>query len=109
MTMLQDADAKTVNEWLRDGRAVLIDVREPGEHARENIPGAYLAPLSAFDPDALTGDRDKIAVFHCASGNRTRMNAGLLLATGFKAIYHLKGGIAAWKAAGLPVRASTGR
>ncbi len=106
---LQDADAKTVNEWLQTGRAVLIDVREPGEYARENIPGAHLMPLSAFDPAALDDAGDKFAVFHCASGNCTRMNADLLLATGFKSIYHLKGGIAAWKAAGLPVRASTGR
>ncbi len=109
MRTLHDADAKTVNEWLQAGSAVLIDVREPGEHTRENIPGARLVPLSAFDPAALGGDGDKIAVFHCASGNRTRMNAALLLATGYKTIYHLKGGIAAWKAAGLPIRASTGR
>lgn len=109
MPTLHEADAKTVNEWLQAGSAVLIDVREPGEYARENIPAARLMPLSAFDPAALGGDADKIAVFHCASGNRTRMNAELLLATGFKRIYHLKGGIAAWKAAGLPIRASAGR
>lgn len=109
MLTLHDADAKTVNDWLQAGRAVLIDVREPGEHAREHIPGARLVPLSAFDRAALGEDGETIAVFHCASGNRTRMNAERLLATGFKKIYHLKGGIAAWKAAGLPTRSSTGR
>ena len=109
MQTLQDADAKTVNEWLKAGRAVLIDVREPAEYAREHIEGARLVPLSAFDPAAFGAERDKIAVFHCGSGTRTKMNAALLLATGFKSIYHMQGGIAAWKEAGLPTRASTGR
>ena len=109
MTTLLETDAKTVNDWLKDGRAVLIDIREPKEYALEHIAGARLMPLSTFDPDAVGGDPDKIGVFHCASGNRTKMNAALLLATGFKTIYHLKGGIAAWKAAGLPTQTSNQR
>ena len=109
MSTLLETDAKTVSDWLKDGRAVLIDIREPNEYSQEHIAAARLAPLSTFDPEALGGDPDKIGVFHCAGGNRTKMNTALLLATGFKAIYHLKGGIAAWKAAGLPTRASNKR
>lgn len=104
---LRDAEAKTVNQWLEAGRAILIDVREPAEYQREHIAGSRLAPLSSFHTTEFSVSPDKIAVFHCASGNRTRMNAALLLATGFKEIYHLKGGIAAWKAAGLPTRKLT--
>ncbi len=109
MTDLLETDAKTVNDWLKDGRAILIDIREPNEYAQEHISGAQLVPLSRFDPEAIEGDHDKIAVFHCAGGSRTKMNAALLLATGFKAIYHLKGGIGAWKAAGLPTETSNKR
>lgn len=32
---------------LIDQGAVLVDVRDPDEHAREQIPGSVLMPLSA--------------------------------------------------------------
>jgi rhodanese-related sulfurtransferase len=87
---------------LEQGGAVLIDVREPSEHARERIPGARLVPLSIIDGQNFDSDRDKVAVFHCRTGNRTAANADHLLATGFREMYALTGGLEAWKAAGLP-------
>jgi rhodanese-related sulfurtransferase len=82
--------------------AVLIDVREASEHARERIPGARLVPLSVINRQNFDADRDKVAVFHCRTGSRTTANADRLLATGFREIYALAGGLEAWKAAGLP-------
>ena len=41
-------DAVTLKKRLDEGSAVLIDVREPNEHAREHIEGARLVPLSRF-------------------------------------------------------------
>lgn len=101
--MLKDIDAKTLNAWLKAGKAVLIDVREVDEYAREHIVGSRLVPLSAFDKADFRQDKDKVAVFHCRTGNRTRIAAAQLLETGFADVYHLEGGIEAWKAAGLPV------
>ena len=39
-----------VADGVREGRIVLVDVREPNETAVERFPGAVLVPLSAFDP-----------------------------------------------------------
>ena len=39
---------------LKAGQAVLIDVREPDEHAREHIAGAVTAPLSVFEGAELS-------------------------------------------------------
>jgi rhodanese-related sulfurtransferase len=100
---LPSADPGTVHAWLKKGKAVLIDVREPDEHARERIAGARLAPLSRFDPQTLAGVRDKIAVFHCNSGNRTAQAAARLLGADFAETYQLEGGLQGWKRAGLPV------
>lgn len=88
------------------GEAVLIDVRESDEHAREHVLGARLAPLSAIDSHDFDRDHDKIAVFHCRSGMRTQANAARLLGRGFREAYYLDGGLDAWKAAGLPVHAN---
>lgn len=88
---------------LDTGEAILIDVREPDEFAREHIIGARLAPLSAIDAHDFDREHARIAVFHCRSGARTQANAARLLAKGFAQAYALEGGIEAWKAAGMPV------
>ena len=99
---LNAIDPLTLRRRLDDGSAVLIDIREPDEHARERIPGARLIPLSTFDAYDFARVGDKAAVFHCKSGNRTAANAARLLAKGIPEAYALTGGLEAWKAAGLP-------
>jgi len=85
---------------LRNGEATLIDVREPDEHAHERIAGAKLVPLSRFDAAKI--DRDRPVVFMCRSGNRTSLEADRFRSLGLESVSHLKGGLLAWKAAGLP-------
>jgi rhodanese-related sulfurtransferase len=90
---------------LLDAGAVLVDIREPDEHAREKIAQARNVPLSeveASDIDALAGAP---VIFHCKSGARTRANAPRLggrLGEGREA-YFVEGGLDAWKKAGLSV------
>ena len=87
---------------LADAGALFVDVREPDEHARERIHGARLAPLSRF-PATLERQDAQPLIFHCRSGSRTATAVEqLTLASGGDG-YVLRGGLAAWKAAGLPV------
>ena len=96
---VREIDAKTACAWLSAGEAVLIDVREPDEHARERIKGARLVPLSAFDPGvAAIGTK---VIIHCHAG--VRSVRACLLAADQGDVYSLAGGIDGWKAAGLPV------
>ena len=99
---LGEVDATTLKEWLDADRAVLIDVREPDEYAREHIIGARLVPLSGFDGADFSQDRDKAVVFHCASGTRTAGAASSILGKGFREVYQLKGGLQAWARLGYP-------
>ena len=99
---LPGVEPRTLQTWLADGAAVLIDVREPDEHARERIAGARLMPLSRFEPAGLA-DPGKILVFHCNSGNRTTQAAEQLRRAGKGEVYQLAGGLQAWRRAGLPV------
>ena len=50
---LVDVDAITVQKWLDDDQAILVDVREADEFQDEHIPGAVPFPLSRFDATAL--------------------------------------------------------
>ena len=103
MTGITGIEPKAVQEWLAADEALLIDIREPMEYAREHIHGARLEPLSHFDKADFSGISDKVAVFYCRSGNRTRQAADVLARSGFRDLYVLDGGIEAWKRAGLPI------
>jgi rhodanese-related sulfurtransferase len=91
---------------LIDSGALLIDIREPHEHVRERVPGAYNAPLSRLQ--SLPADATTI-IFHCRSGARTSSNAARLAAAVGCEAYILDGGIGAWKKAGLPVVVDRGK
>lgn len=102
MSALPAIDAVTLKRRLDEGSAILVDIREPSEYAREHILGARLVPLAAMDRHDFDRDHGKAFVFHCRSGNRTATGAARIVARDFAEAYQLKGGIEAWKAAGLP-------
>ena len=90
---------------LIDEGAILIDIREADEHARERIPGAHHLALSKLDAADLAVHQGKPVVFHCRSGARTLSNAGRLagrVGSDCEA-YVVEGGLDAWRRAGLPV------
>ncbi|MFD2232571.1 rhodanese-like domain-containing protein [Phaeospirillum tilakii] len=84
-------------------QAVLIDVREPYEYGFERIPGALLFPLATFDPKALPVGGAKTILLQCGTAKRSGMAARRMVEAGFPVAHHIAGGIAAWKAAGLPL------
>ncbi len=84
--------------------AVLVDIREAHEHAREKIADARTLPLSTLHEAGLTVHEGKPVLFHCKSGARTLASAPRLAAkAGACEAYIVEGGIDAWKRAGLPV------
>jgi len=90
---------------LVDDGALLVDVREPAEHARESIPGAKLVPLSSLDEAELAAHRGQTVIFHCKSGARTHLHGRRLAAKARECeAYVVAGGLDAWRRAGLPTR-----
>ena len=65
-------DAAKARQLIAEG-AVLVDVREADERAREHIPGTQHAPLSTLRSVEAPGA--KAVIFHCRSGARTGANA----------------------------------
>jgi rhodanese-related sulfurtransferase len=101
---LQELDAQTTKSLVDRGEAVLIDVREPQEHARERIPGVALIPMSAFDLERIKAAAGtKKVVFFCAVGARSARAAEAVAAAGVTNVAHLKGGLPTWRAAGYDV------
>ena len=102
MSTLIPLSAAEVANRLKDRRAVLVDIREPDEAARERIAQAVAAPLSAFEAAHLELQPDRDVIFMCRTGNRTGANCDRLAARVADTAYVLDGGLEAWKAAGLP-------
>ncbi|MHC4908670.1 MAG: rhodanese-like domain-containing protein [Planctomycetota bacterium] len=108
-TRVIEVDAAEAESWLRESEAVLIDVREPFEHAAERIDPSVNESLSTLDPDrvkAMSGGRR--VLFHCRTGKRSH-EAALKYgaATGAAEVHHLAGGIEAWKSGGRPTERSS--
>ena len=81
-----------------DFSGLLIDVREPDEHAVANIPQARLIPLATL-PDQLGSlPRDREIYVHCKMGGRSARAVQFLLDQGFTQVSNVKGGIDAWLA-----------
>ena len=94
---------ETVEERVRQGHALLIDIREDDEFARRHIPGALSRPLSRFDAIALPEMAGTDVIFTCRSGMRTATNSERLAAPVDGNAYVLEGGLDNWVRAGLPV------
>ena len=103
------AAAKLVAE----GKAVLVDVREPTEWAESGVAApAVLLPKSEFDA-GLVGEwkaflakiGDKEIITYCRSGKRAGVVAAELAKQGHRVAN--AGGFKDWQAAGLPVRSGT--
>jgi rhodanese-related sulfurtransferase len=88
--------------------AILVDIRNPDEHARERIPAANLHPLSTINTDSI-GDGVPAVIFHCRSGFRTTANAAVLASGAKCKSYALEGGLEAWRDTGLPTIKDTKR
>jgi adenylyltransferase/sulfurtransferase len=83
-------------ERARNPELVLLDVREPFEHAIAAIPGSLLVPLAEL-PGRLRGlDGHAAIVAYCHHGLRSARARDILLAAGFGNVRSLAGGIDAW-------------
>lgn len=79
-------------------QGLLIDVREPHEHAISRIPGARLVPLGTLADELETLPTDREIYIHCKSGARSARAARMLRDLGFHRVVNITGGIDAWLA-----------
>lgn len=87
---------------------VLMDVRTPDETRKGTIEGAVTLDYfkKDFEKQVANLDRGKTYFLYCESGGRSGETLELMQKLGFKEVYNLKGGFAAWKKQGLPVSPS---
>jgi rhodanese-related sulfurtransferase len=85
--------------------AVVIDLRSAEAFARGHIVNAKNIPFDEFTArsDALDKYKSKSIVTVCDAGTTSGKAVQLLQKAGIKDVYGLRGGIAAWSQANLPL------
>jgi rhodanese-related sulfurtransferase len=92
----------TVHEFAQlreNGEPVLLlDVRQPSEHAIAALPGSVLIPLHELPKriDEIRPDNGQRVVVYCHHGVRSMMAAHFLARNGVTGVHSLAGGIDAW-------------
>ena len=81
-----------------DFQGLLIDVREPHEHAINRIEGARLIPLGTLPGHAASLPLDQDIYIHCKMGMRSARAVEFLMERGFTRVANVTGGIDAWLA-----------
>jgi molybdopterin/thiamine biosynthesis adenylyltransferase/rhodanese-related sulfurtransferase len=77
---------------------VVLDVREPHEHAAESIPGSRLIPLRSLPERLRELPKNREILVHCKSGGRSARAVAYLAEQGFSNVKNVSGGIDAWLA-----------
>ena len=85
--------------------ALLVDVSGTAEFDKGHIAGAKSVQMSQFDADnkVLAKVRELPVAVVCRSGSTSSEAARKLAKAGFKQVYWLDGGLAAWQQANLPL------
>jgi phage shock protein E len=98
-------DPAGAEKLIKDDKAGILDVRTADEFKEGRIAGAKNIDFTEndFEQKAAELDKTKPWLVHCGSGRRSTASLEVLQKLGFKQIYHLDGGMKAWKAAGKPV------
>ncbi|MBV1929516.1 MAG: rhodanese-like domain-containing protein [Gammaproteobacteria bacterium] len=105
--MTKNIDVSKARDLIKQGKVILIDVREGDEFKAEHIANAISIPLSTLEAGFLALDipPSKTILFQCLKGSRGQMACTRIAEMdGIEnEILNTDGGIGAWKSAGFPV------
>jgi hydroxyacylglutathione hydrolase len=101
-TAYQDLKVDDIKRLVEEGHEV-VDVREDWEWQRGHIPGARHVVLASILTDPTKHQFKDGTIFQCEIGERSAVASEMALALGVKEVINFRGGIKAWREAGLPV------
>ena len=105
---LESISREELIERLRSESVTLLDVRPADEFLHGHLPGAINAPLAELDAALASLPKDHAVIAYCRGPYcvLSYEAVAVLRSKGLEA-YRLEEGYPEWKAAGLPVEAST--
>jgi rhodanese-related sulfurtransferase len=103
-----DVDPVTAPRLINHDDARLVDIRPKAEFDKGHILNAVNVPENELGDreQTLAKDADRPLIVYCGRGTGSGRAAARLVRAGCRRVYNLKGGLAAWENAGLPVKRS---
>ena len=88
---------------------LVVDVRPSGEYKSGHIAGAINIPYTKLETrlEELSRANNGV-VLYCTQGTRTRLAEQAVLDHEVPNVFHLEGGLGAWRQAGLPIHTGWG-
>ena len=86
-------------EALRASGAVVLDIRDPDEHAAGHIPGSVNLSRGKLEMnvESLLPDMDSTILCYCNANNRGALSAAALQDMGYRNARYVAGGLNAWR------------
>lgn len=105
LTGLDNLSPQEAVTLINHNDAVVIDIRDSSNFTKSHIINAINVPLSQLDSSLkkIEQHKDKPVILSYGAGQAHHKAARLLKQAGFSDLYNLKGGIASWQNAGLPL------
>lgn len=83
-------DKELAKKKIKEDKAILLDVRTPGEYAAGNIKGSTLMPFHTIKTAAPAKiELDRPVIVYCETGARSMKAAKMLEILGYKEVYDL--------------------
>jgi phage shock protein E len=95
-------EAAALLEQRRD--LLVLDLRTANELSEGSIERSMLTPFWSLVGGSMNLPQYQPVLLVCAVGGRSYAAGQLLVRNGFREVYNLRGGVVAWKHAGLPVK-----
>ena len=99
---ISPAEAKQLIESRKN--LMIVDVRSPEELKQGAIANSVLIPFWQILRGQHNLQKNQPLLLICAVGGRSYAVAQVLQRQGYRELYNLRGGIEAWKKAGLPLK-----
>ena len=92
-----DVSPAELKQMIDDNKEIVIlDVRQPDEHAHSAFPQAKHIPLGELQDRFEELDAEAEIVVHCKLGGRSARAASFLQGKDFKSVHNLTGGLTAY-------------
>jgi rhodanese-related sulfurtransferase len=101
----QEIGTLEATRLINQGHSLVLDVRDGKDFAAGHLPKARHIPMRdlAGRLNEIGKYKDKPVIVTCRGGTKGGMACRFLRRSGFNNVFHLKGGVAAWQQASLPL------
>lgn len=103
---VREIDAVVASRTIAERGALVIDVRPSRDaYDRERVPGAVWSRVDDVERTVMSlgATKDRAIVVYCGDGNNGEHAVRTLTERGYTDVANVKGGLAAWKGAELPL------